>query len=149
MTKRTCFSCGVVFDAGFAIYCNVCTQTKTISREMKKQAKLHTQPPPVYYQPQPIYAPVYTRPEPVVWSENTNYVPLTKEQLQKRKEYRLISSFLMLLIILFPFAACAFFWVITSGWLTFFSFLAVPFIVKYLVTKHWHWQVKNAKYLFG
>jgi len=52
-----------------------------------------------------------------------------------------------LLLGIFPILYLFIFWTITSGWGTFISFVALPFIWKFLEKKHTNWQIANKEYL--
>ncbi len=149
MKTQTCISCGLVFPSGFyANHCNSCLQTRAITQDIENQARASRQQQHNYYQDTP-----NRQKAPVIYatfdrSQCLPYVPPSPEYRKTQKHLRNINLFYKILLVLFPLLAWALLWVSTSGWVTFFSFVTVPFALKYLVTKHWYWQVKNAKYLF-
>lgn len=143
MTKRTCFGCGVEFDSGYSIYCNVCHQTRAVTRAMEKQADRYEQD-----YPEPARPVIYTRFTEEDKANFSGYTPPTFEENRKIREVRNLDLLFKTFIILFPIVSFIVLWMFTSGWFTFFSFIAVLFVTKYLATNHWYWQVNNFDYLF-
>lgn len=146
MTKRTCLTCGTIFEDSISLFtCATCKQTKAITKLMKEQAEDERQRQYNIIQQQP--APIYTRGS-YYPGEPRTYVPPTPEEARLRKKFRRIDSLLKLLLGIFPFAAAFILWIITSGWVTFFAFISIPFMFKILFDQHWYWQVKHSEYLF-
>lgn len=152
MTKRTCYTCGTVYEGGFSMFtCNVCQQTKAITAAMKAQADAIR--PPKYQTPVDMFPPQtyyggYSAP---VYHEPVEYIPPeppTAEEVRKAKEIRFINLILSTLLILFPFVAPVILWMLTSGWVTFFTFIAVPFAFIRLGQMHHTWKLMNATYLY-
>lgn len=92
----------------------------------------------------------------VHWEVNTdekkNYrlrfeVPKVKAEREHNKYLKRLNKTYQLLLGIFPLAFLFIFWNITSGWGTFISFIALPFIWKYLEKKHKNWQVTYSKNL--
>lgn len=88
----------------------------------------------------------------VHWTENTeekkNYrlrfeVPKLLAEREHNKHLRRLNKTYQLLLGLFPIAFLVIFWQITSGWATLLSFIALPFIWKFLEKKHTAWQIEN------
>ena len=158
MTKRTCYSCGTVFEGGFSMFtCSVCQQTKAITNAMKKQAELaHKQQTNSY----PFldtdftmprsggYYPTYT--DNTTWErvEYTPPPPLPPEVIEKGKQLRFLDSLLDVLFWSSPLWVLPLLWLITSGWFTFFSFVAFPFAFIGAGKYHHYWKRCNAYYLY-
>lgn len=142
MTKRTCLTCGTVFEDTFSFFtCATCKQTKAMTKAIEEQNDLIRQRQ--YNVPQqPAYVPVYTPPSDIV------YIPPTAEEMKLRNKYRTINALLKILFVAFPFVAAIVLWFITSGWVTVATLLLIPFIMKILYDQHWNWQVKHSQYLF-
>ena len=92
----------------------------------------------------------------VHWEVNTeekkNYrlrfeVPELKAERIIAKSMKRLNKTYQLLLGIFPLLFLFIFWNITSGWGTFISFVALPFIWKFLEKKHTKWQVTQSKYL--
>ncbi len=144
MRKQTCFTCGTVFEAAFYHNkCNVCQQTEAIKKAMDIQVKPAYQENYNYIpKARPIYNYVVDTKD---WPE---YTPPSAEELEKKKEIKRINTLLTIAVVLSLPVAWVILWMTTFGWFTFCSFIAASYIPFYLYNKHWHWQVKNAKYLF-
>lgn len=92
----------------------------------------------------------------VHWEVNTdekkNYrlrfeVPKLKAEREHNKYLKRLNKTYQLLLGIFPLAFLFIFWNITSGWGTVISFIALPFIWKFLEKKHTNWQTVNSKNL--
>lgn len=88
----------------------------------------------------------------VHWEVNTdekkNYrlkfeVPKLIAEREHNKYMRRLNKTYQLLLGIFPIAFLFIFWNITSGWGTVISFIALPFIWKFLEKKHTTWQIDN------
>lgn len=88
----------------------------------------------------------------VYWKENTdekkNYrlkfeVPKLIAEREHDKYLKRLNKTYQLLLGIFPIAFLFIFWNITSGWGTLISFIALPFIWKFLEKKHTAWQIEN------
>lgn len=84
--------------------------------------------------------------------ENKNYrlrfvVPELEAERQHNKHLRRLNKTYQILLGLFPIAFLFIFWNITSGWVTLVSFIALPFIWKFLEKKHTAWQIENSNSL--
>lgn len=145
-TQRRCWSCGTIFTNDFGwVKCNVCLQAERLATQ-SDQPKLTiiqaTPPPP---SPPPLYTWV-TEEERRIFNEN--YVPPSPEDILEKKRIERLDRLFALGVyssILFMWAIL---WLITSGWVTLFSFIAALFVPFYLNQKHFYWQIKNAKYLY-
>jgi len=152
MTKRTCYSCGTVFEGGFSlITCSICQQTKSITAAMKAQADAMR--PPKYQTPTDMFSSqtYYSGYIDPTYYEPVEYIPPeppTAEEISRAKEIKFINFILSTLLILFPFVAFPILWILTSGWITFFSFVAVPFAFIRLGQMHHTWKMMNAQYLY-
>ena len=157
MTKRTCLSCGTVFEDTFSFTtCSTCKQTQAITRAMANQSKQNNKdrlysaaelmemygysggnysPPPVNTQYDDY---VYTPPEPVT-------------QEEKKMHYYLTHKLKVLEVLLWtsPLTVLPLLWFITSGWFTFFAFVAFPF--AWIGAAKWleFWRMSNSYYLYS
>lgn len=80
--------------------------------------------------------------------ENKNYrlkveVPELKAERERNNYLKKLNKTYQILLGIFPIAFLIIFWNITSGWGTLLSFIAMPFIWKFLEKKHTNWQIEN------
>ena len=165
-----CYSCGTQMPFSYSTYqCNVCRQTEIMSRQMNQQAKdanrryemeqsrqamqrALDEYNQAYAETQAYREPTYNPTHHVTYTPDP---PPTPEDIRKAKELKALDFLLIVLLILFPFAALALLlpllWMITSGWTTFFSFIitfaAVPFVWLRLGQAYNTWTMVNVKYL--
>lgn len=145
MTKQICYSCGTEMPRSYSTYqCNVCRQTDIMAKAFDKQNKLLERQSPVY-SASPIYVPSNNdwRYEPSV-----EYIEPSPEERAIQKEIKRLNKLFTLGVDSSILVIWGIIWMITSGWFTFFGFIAAIYIPFYLNEKHHHWQVKNAKYLY-
>lgn len=92
----------------------------------------------------------------VYWAENTeekkNYrlrfeVPKLIAEREEIKYLKRLNKSYQILLGIFPLVFLFVFWNITSGWGTFISFIALPFIWKFLEKKHTAWQITHSEQL--
>lgn len=150
MTKRTCLSCGTVFEDTFSfITCSTCQQTKAITRAMESQSRRqrsNSYSDIGIISPQTLSGGYYSQPS-TTW-DNTVYDPPTPEELAKKKEIKRLDWLYSMSVDSSLPIAWVIIWMLTSGWVTFFGFIAAIALPFYLETKHRTWRWKNAKYLY-
>ena len=150
MTKRTCLSCGTVFEDTFAfITCSTCQQTKAITRAMENQSR--RQSSNSYsdigiISPQTLSGGYYSQPSTTL--DHIVYDPPTPEELEKKKEIKRLNSLYSIGVDLSILVVWALVWMLTSGWVTFFGFIAAIYVPFYLNEKHQAWKINNSKYLY-
>jgi hypothetical protein len=147
MAKCICYGCGAEMEYSYSSFrCNVCRQTAIMAKAFDRQNKLLEQQLPVYSAP-PIYVPV---PSDDAWryEPRSEYIEPSPEEKATQKEIKRIDKLFSLGVDLSIFVAWGIIWMITSGWVTFFSFIAACALPYYLETKHRAWRWKNAKYLY-
>ena len=147
MAKCICYGCGAEMEYSYSSFrCNVCRQTAIMAKAFDRQNKLLEQQLPVYSAP-PIYVPV---PSDDAWryEPRSEYIEPSPEEKATQKEIKRIDKLFSLGVDLSIFVAWGIIWMITSGWVTFFSFIAAGALPYYLETKHRAWRWKNAKYLY-
>ena len=144
MTKRTCLYCGTVFEDTYSFFtCATCKQTKAITKAIRQQQSYQAPPPgmpplgPVYHYDSSKYD----------WSKS-DYEPPTPEQARRRAIFYRIDQFLHFLFWCSPFFMAVIFWFITSGWYTLVAFGSIFFIMKWLYTQLWYWELRHSKDLF-
>lgn len=144
MTESRCWECNNMFPSfGYQTLCSACYQTRKVMESLENRPRPVQQPIIVQApSPQPLF--VYI-PDKSDWPE---YIPPTPEEEQKKKELIRLDKLFSLLVIFSIPIVWAILWMITSGWVTFFTFIAALYTPFYLHKKHFYWQVKNAKYLY-
>jgi hypothetical protein len=148
MAKCICYGCGAEMEYSYSSFrCNVCRQTEIMARAMKKQAEISSRQSLSVYLAPPMYAP---SPSDDNWryEPSSEYVEPSPEEKATQKEIKRIDKLFSLGVDLSIFVAWGIIWMITSGWVTFFSFIAAGALPYYLETKHRAWRWKNAKYLY-
>ena len=145
MTESRCWECNNMFPSfGYQTLCSACYQTRKVMDSLENRPSAIPQPvivqelPP----PQPLF--VYI-PDKSDWPE---YIPPSLEDQQKKKELLLLDKLFSLLVIFSIPIVWAILWMVTSGWVTFFSFIIALYTPFYLHKKHHFWQIKNARYLY-
>ena len=145
MTQSRCWECNNMFPSfGYQTLCSACYQTRKIMNSINNEPKViyrESKQTQVPSQPLFIYRPDPNEP----WPE---YIPPTPKEEKKKKEILRLDKLFSLLVILSIPIIWAVLWVITSGWVTFFGFIAALYTPFYLHKKHHFWQIKNAKYLY-
>lgn len=168
-TQRRCWSCGTIFINDFGYFkCNVCLQAERQAKlfeeesrrnrehqewlvgQQMRQEVIQNQPPPVYYPEltQEELEKIEKDKEAYREYRRRNYVPLSSEEIQKKKEIKRIDKFLSLLVDCSLPVTWVLLWLITSGWVTIVTFIAAIAIPFYLNEKHSVWKTENAKYLY-
>lgn len=145
MTQSRCWECNNMFPSfGYQTLCSACYQTRKIMNSMNDKPRvIYKEPKQTQAPSQPLF--IY-RPDPSEpWPE---YIPLTEEELQKKKEITRLNTLYSLGVNLSILVVWAVIWMLTSGWVTFFGFIAAIYVPFYLHKKHHFWQIKNAKYLY-
>ena len=149
MTQSRCWDCNNMFESnGYQTVCSVCKQTRVLKDMMEEQAKQKSTPKRRKRIPYMANAPyVVYRPDPnEPWYPE--YIPPTPEEQQKKKEIKRLNLLFSIAVDLSLPILWIILWMITSGWITFFSFIAAIYVPVYLSNKQFYWQSKNAKYLY-
>lgn len=129
---------------GYQTLCSACYQTRKIMNSMNDKPKV------IYREPKQSQVPAHPtfiyRPDPnEPWAE---YIPPTEEELRKKKEITRLNTLYSLGVDLSILVVWALIWILTSGWVTFFGFIAAIYVPFYLNEKHQAWKINNSKYLY-
>ena len=145
MTQSRCWECNNMFPSfGYQTLCSACYQTRKIMNSMNDKPKViykESKQTQVSSEPLFIYRPDPNEP----WAE---YIPPTEEELQKKKEIKRLNTLYSLGVDLSILVVWALVWMLTSGWVTFFGFIAAIYVPFYLNEKHQAWKINNSKYLY-
>lgn len=152
MAKSICYGCGAEMEYSYSSFrCNVCRQTEIMAKAFERQNRLLERQNMIMQQPsviQPHYYPI----EPTDWStshESTRSLPPSADDIAKSKEIKRLNKLMQFLLWTSPLTVLPILWLITSGWVTFFSFILFPF--AFIKFGQWHhfWTHCNADYLYS